>query len=348
MAKAHKLPSGAYRVQVYMGKDTDGKKQYRSITRASKQQAEFDALQLQLHHKEVSRDSGNLTLGEAMERYIKSKNSILSPSTIRGYASIRKNNLSALMGLKLNALTLPIVQQAFNAEAKAGHSPKTLRNIHGFFTAVLRVYRPDANLSATLPPPEKNEQRILEPEQIGALLKAVDGQEMEIPILLAVWLSMRSSEITGLTWDCVDFEKSAITVKQARVRNADNEWVMKGTKTTASTRTLNAPAYIMDRLAKAKASAAEEQVVTIPGNCLYQRLKTILRRNGLPSIRFHDLRHTAASVMLMLNVPDKYAQARGGWASNRTMRSVYQHTIDAKQKAVDATINQFYNALIEN
>ena len=348
MAKAHRLPSGAYRVQLYIGKAANGKRQYMSITRATKQQAEFDAMQLRLHYKEVARDSGNLTLSEAIERYIKSKDGILSPSTIRGYAAIRKNNLPTLMGLKLNALTLPIVQQAFNAEAKAGRSPKTLRNIHGLFSAVLRIYRPDASLAVTLPPPEKKEQHILEPQEIGALLKAVNGQEMEIPILLAVWLSMRSSEITGLTWDCVNFEQNTITVKQARVRNADNEWVMKGTKTTASTRTLNAPPYIMERLSKAKASAAGNQVVNIPGNCLYQRLQTILRHSSLPPIRFHDLRHTAASVMLMLNIPDRYAQDRGGWASNHIMRSVYQHTIAAKQKAVDATIDQFYHSLIED
>lgn len=87
-------------------------------------------------------------------------------------------------------------------------------------------------------------------------------------------------------------------------------------------------------------------MVNIRGNCLYQRLKTILRKNGLPDIRFHDLRHTAASVMLMLNIPDKYAQARGGWSTPSTMKAVYQHTIAAKRSAVDDVIDGYFYSLL--
>lgn len=79
---------------------------------------------------------------------------------------------------------------------------------------------------------------------------------------------------------------------------------------------------------------------------LYGRLKTILKRNGLPDIRFHDLRHTAASVMLTLNVPDKYAQARGGWATNHTMKTVYQHTMATKRNSVDQSIDAYYDSLL--
>lgn len=157
-------------------------------------------------------------------------------------------------------------------------------------SAVLGEYHPNLQLHTTLPQKEKKEQLILEPEQIAVLLRAVDGTEMEIPVLLAVWLCMRASEIMGLTWDCIDFEHGVITVKKALVRGKDNTWVEKTTKTTSSTRTIRAPDYIMDRLKAAKEQAATEHVVTIRGGGLYKRLKTILRRNDLPDIRFHDLR----------------------------------------------------------
>lgn len=145
----------------------------------------------------------------------------------------------------------------------------------------------------------------------------------------------------------MDFERSTITVKQARVRNRDNEWVSKTTKTTNSTRTISTPDYIMDLLKAAKGDAGpEDHVVMIQGNCLYQRLKVILKNNGLPDIRFHDLRHTNASVMALLNVPDLYAQKRGGWATDRTMKQVYQHTMESKRSAVDTAIdNYFYNLM---
>lgn len=356
MATAKKLPSGSWRVQVYAGKDAAGKPQYRSFTRPTKKEAEYEALQWQLHYKEVSRDSTAMTLAEAMDKYIKSKDGILSPSTIRGYDIIRRTHLQGLMEIRLNRLTPALIQEAINQEAKPytdrrgklhTPSPKLVRNVHGLLSAVLTEYCPGLRLNTTLPQKKATEQSVLEPEEISVLLKAVEGTEMEIPVLLAVWLCMRSSEITGLTWDCVDFQRGTVTVRQAKVRNSANEWVDKGTKTTGSTRTLNAPAYILDKLAAAKEIADTKYVVTIKGNGLYQRLKTILRKNGLPDIRFHDLRHTAASVMLLLNIPDKYAQQRGGWSGNNTMKSVYQHTMAAKRSAVDDVIDGYFYGLIQ-
>lgn len=311
----------------------------------------------QMHYKEISRDSTAMTLAEAMDKYIASKDGILSPSTIQGYDIIRREHLKGLMDVRLNRLTPALIQEAINQEAKPytdkrgrprTPSPKSVRNVHGLLSAVLTEYCPGLRLNTTLPQRKVTEQAVLESEEIAALLKAVEGTEMEIPVLLAVWLCMRSSEITGLTWDCVDFRRGTVTVRQARVRGKDNQWIEKGTKTTGSTRTVNAPApaYILDKLAAVRETAETEYVVNIRGNCLYQRLKTILRKNSLPDIRFHDLRHTAASVMLMLNIPDKYAQARGGWSTPSTMKAVYQHTIAAKRSAVDDVIDGYFYSLL--
>lgn len=356
MATAKRLPSGSWRVQLYVGKGPDGKRQYLSFTRPTKKEAEYDALQYQLHYKEVSRDATAMTLGEATDQFIRSRDGILSPSTIRGYENIRRNNLQGLMETKLNRLTNQGIQRAMNEEAKPytnkhGHrkvrSPKTLRNICGLLSAVLSEYHPDFRLDIALPQKERKEQRILEPEQIAVLLKAVEGNVMELPVLMAVWLCMRASEISGLTWECVDFERNTISIRKAVVRDKDNHWVEKGTKTSSSTRTISVPDYIMDKLAAAKGDSGEqERVVPLSSESMYKRLKTILKKNDLPDIRFHDLRHTAASVMLTLNIPDKYAQARGGWATNHTMKNVYQHMMAAKRSSVDEAIDQYYYNLI--
>jgi len=358
MATAKKLPSGSWRVQLYAGKTPDGKRQYLSFTKPTKKEAEYEALQYQLHYKEVCQDSSNMTLAEAMDKYIASKDGILSPATIRGYDIIRRNHLKGLMGVRLNRITPALVQEAINQESKPYRddrgkehvpTPKSVRNIHGLLSAVLREYCPGLRLNTTLPQKLRTEQRYLEPEEIGVLLNAIKGNEMEIPILLALWLSLRASEITGLTWECVDFERSTITVKQAKVRDKDNKWVSKATKTTNSTRTISAPDYIMDLLKEAKGNAGlEDYVVTIHSNVLYQRLKVILKNNGLPDIRFHDLRHTNASVMLLLNIPDLYAQKRGGWATDWTMKRVYQHTMESKRNSVDAAIDSYFYSLMNS
>lgn len=356
MATAKKLPSGSWRVQLYIGKDPKGKRQYISFTRPTKKEAEFEALQYQLHYKEISRDATAMTLQEAMEKYIKSKDGILSPSTIRGYDIILRNHFKGLMPVRLNRITPAMVQEAINAESKPytdakgrEHvpSPKLIRNVHGLLSAVLREYYPSLRLNTTLPQKRATEQAYLESEQIAVLMSAIAGTEMEIPILLSLWMSLRASEVTGLTWDCVDFERSTITIRQARVRGKDNEWVEKTTKTASSTRTISAPDYIMELLKSARGNAAaEDHVVNIKNNSLYGRLKRILRKNGLPPIRFHDLRHTNASVMALLNVPDIYAQKRGGWATPGVMKKVYQHAMETKRNSVDESIDNYFYELL--
>lgn len=359
MATAKKLPSGSWRVQLYVGKGPDGKRQYLSFTRPTKKEAEYEALQYQLHYKEICQDSTNMTLAEAMDKYIASKDGILSPSTIRSYDIIRRKHLQGLMETRLNRITPAMVQEAINLECKPYiddkgkeriPTPKSVYNIHGLLSAVLREYHPGLRLNTTLPQKQRTEQHYLEPEEISVLLNAIKGNEMEIPILLALWLSLRSSEITGLTWSCVDFERSTVTVKQARVRDKGNQWVVKNSaKTTSSTRTISAPDYIMDLLKDAKGDAgADDHVVTIKGNGLYQRLKVILKRHNLPDIRFHDLRHTCCSVMAALNVPEKYAMARGGWSSSAVMRQVYTHAMQSKQRTVDAAIDSYFYSLMSS
>lgn len=118
MATAKKLPSGSWRVQVYAGKNADGKPQYRSFTRPTKKEAEYEALQWQLHYKEVSRDTTAMTLAEAMDKYIASKDGILSPSTLRSYDAICRTALQDLMPVKLNRLTPQMIQESINQASK--------------------------------------------------------------------------------------------------------------------------------------------------------------------------------------------------------------------------------------
>ena len=63
---------------------------------------------------------------------------------------------------------------------------------------------------------------------------------------------------------------------------------------------------------------------------------------------FHDLRHLSASVMLMLNIPDKYTMERGGWSTNSTLKSVYQHTFSDERKKVDKKIDEYLNSILDD
>lgn len=349
MATARQLPSGSWRVQLYIGKDpTTGKRQYLSFTAPTKKEAELEALQYQLHYKEISKDASAMTLREAVDKYIQSKSNILSPSTIRGYDIMARRRLQGLMPIRLNRLNNSLIQQAINTEAKTA-SPKYIRNLHGLLSAVLREYYPSFQLNTTLPTKRPAEQRFLEPEQIAALLRAVRGNEIEIPVLMGLWLGMRSSEITGLAWSDIDFQRGTIYIHRAKVRGKDGRWTVKNTtKNASSTRTLHIPAYLLDLLRFSKGGAApEDPVVSMPSTSFLDRLHTILKRADLPPIRFHDLRHCNATIMGALNIPEKYIMARGGWSSSAIVQRVYTHTMRSTQRAVDKTIDDFFQGLME-
>lgn len=347
MATAKQLPSGSWRCQVYAGKDPFGKRQYLSFTAHTQKEAELQALQWQLRYKEISRDSTAMTLREAMERYIESKSNVLSPSTLRGYTTMSRQRLQRLMPVKLNRLTNPLIQQVLNAEAKTAY-PKYIRNLHGLLSAVLKEYYPSFHLNVTLPQKEIHPQQFLEPEQISVLLQAIRGTDMEIPVLLGLWLGMRSSEITGLTWEDVDFQHKTLFIHRAKVRDTSGQWVVKNTtKNLSSSRTLHIPDHLLDLLRFAKGdSSPADPVVPLEGHRLYQKLQTILKQNALPPIRFHDLRHTFASSCAALGVPPAYTQRLGGWSAPNTMNQVYTHIMTSQQKAIHDNIDHFFLSLM--
>ena len=77
------------------------------------------------------------------------------------------------------------------------------------------------------------------------------------------------------------------------------------------------------------------------------RWVSLLEQHDLPHMIFHDLRHLNASVMAMLRIPDKYAQERGGWSSDRVMKNVYTHTFSEEREKVDETIDNYFDSLLD-
>lgn len=92
----------------------------------------------------------------------------------------------------------------------------------------------------------------------------------------------------------------------------------------------------------------EDRLVPMSGQAIYKRWTRLLDQHGLPHMTFHDLRHVSASVMALLRVPDKYAQERGGWKTDKTMKRVYQQTFSPERDAVDLLINDYFETIIQD
>lgn len=338
MAKAKKLPSGKWRVLLYVGKDDAGKRQYKSFTAETKKQAEADAALYSINKKK--QEAAKMTIGEAIDRYIDSKENVLSPSTIRGYRGIRKNCLQGIMDVPLDDVTNMIVQSAINRDA-LHLSPKSLRNAHGLLSAALAVYLPDFTLRTTLP---AKDHKIVELPSPKEVINAIRGTDVELPCMLALWLSLRMSEVRGIKYS--DIKNGVLTIRSTKINIDGQDVVRQKTKTYNSTRKIRVPDRIMKLIENQKQDSDSEFVVTLSGQAIYKRLSRLLERNGIQHMRFHDLRHMNASVMLQLGVPDKYAMERGGWSTDSTLKQVYQHTFDDKRIEIDSQIDDYFNKLL--
>lgn len=326
-----RLPSGVYRCQVMV----NGKRV--SIVDENPAVAQAKAIALKNGLMEKKNAGPTMTVGEAIDRYIESKDAVLSPSTIRGYKQLRGNALQELMVEKLSELTQEDVQRAVNRMAK-DKSPKSVRNAHGLLSSALAMFAPDIHLRTTMPQKERKEISIPTMEEIQKIAEEAKGTSFELPFLLATWMGLRTSEIRGLTWDCI--EGNMIHVKQALVNSGDHGDILKLTKTYSGDRRIRIPDEIKRLLDELPHDT--KYIVNCNRNSLYGYLTRICKNLGLPHYRFHDLRHVQASVMLALGVPDKYAMERMGHASTNMLKTVYQHTMKSKSEEVADTVDNFF------
>ena len=86
----------------------------------------------------------------------------------------------------------------------------------------------------------------------------------------------------------------------------------------------------------------QEYLIPFSASVLSKRWTRLLKRNGLPHMTFHELRHVNASVMATLHIPDKYAMERGGWKSDKVMKQTYTHTFDEVREKSDEIIDDFF------
>lgn len=334
-----------------LGKGSDGKYHYKRFTghsNTSEQKALEDAKRQAerwkaLHETPVY-DTG-LKLSKAYEGYISMKEHILSPSTIRGYEQLKRNNLQMLMPMRVSDITQQDVQRAINEEAKT-HSPKSLRNMHGLLVAVLKMYRPDLVLHTTLPSRMPAELHVPDNKEIEKLLSYLKDAKPELfkAVLLAAFGSLRRSEIAALTAD--DIDGDVVHVCKAMVPDKSHHYTVKEkTKSEAGTRDITLPAAVAAYLVPADESG---RIVAMTPHKITKNFSLALDRADIQHFRFHDLRHYQASILHAMGIPDKYIMERGGWKTDSTLKNIYQHTMSDKRKKVENQICDYFSDTFKN
>lgn len=341
--KPQELPNGRWRCQVMV----DGRR--RSVVEDDPTAAHAKAIALREglvadQAQRAAERGGGLTLAKAIDRHIAARENVLSPSTINGYREIQRNRFPALMLMQVKDIDHFAIQTAVNLDAaKVGQ--KTIKNALALVSAVMSDYDREISLKKIkLPQKQKKPPRYYEEAELIELFDLIRGSFIELPILLATWLGLRRSEIFGLCWDAVDFDTGKIEIKRTYVKDKDHGYVLRDEmKTAESRRTLNCPGYILAQLAAYRPPELRSgRIFTMHPNTPYQTLKDMCERSGMSFVGVHGLRHTNASVMVSLGVMDKYIMAEGGWATDRTMKSVYQHVFESGRKGAADKRDSFF------
>ena len=280
-----------------------------------------------------------MTFETAALEYMEIKGNVLSPSTIKAYMSCLRNVSESFKALRVSQIGQEDVQKEIN-KYSVGRSPKTVRNQHGFISAVLDMYRPDLTLKTTLPQKIKHNDYIPTSEDVKSVLNALKGSKYEVAILLAAY-GLRRSEIVAL--EVSDVCDGIVTVNKAKVQDVNGEWQIKTNKTYDSTRIVPIPEYLSNLI--------ERQGYIYKGHpeLILRKLHEVQDELGIPRFKLHTLRHFFATELSQAGFSEEDICALGGWSDSAyVMKRVYRHSrIDRDKMIQHKACQTLANSIIE-
>jgi len=337
--KARQLPSGTWFCQLRL----DGRSV--SVSGRTEDEVVAHAMAIKAGIIKLQKAPEKRTLAQAYATYLSGcEKRGLSASTLAGYRRLSTNTFQALMPRQLGSLTSSMIQREINAMAQSGKSPKYISNAVGLLRPVLAEFCPSLELNISVPAKRKPDLRMPSDEEIGKILAAAAGTEIELPILMGLWLGMRMSEIRGARHR--DLRGNQLHICRAIVDDVNGKPVEKNPKTYAGDRWEQVPEYMLSLIPPS--DDPDQHLVELSGQAIYKRFSRLLKKAGVEHCRFHDLRRANSAVMIRLGIDSKYAQARNGWSSDHMYKQVYGYIMDDKLSDEAARIDAYFSGKLRN
>lgn len=357
---------GRWQAVLDLGRDATGKRQrhyFYGETRREVQEALKQALREQ--EQGVLVGSSKQTLEHYLSHWLESAvRPSVKASTYAAYQEkVRLHVLPTLGGVKLSALSAQHLQGLYRALLEKGLAPASVRVVHAVLHRALKqavkwglLGRNVAEL-VDLPREERYEARFLNPEQARVLLGVAQGHRFGGLMVLALTTAMRRGELLGLAWEDVDLEAGIVRVTHTQQR-IEGKVALTETKTRGSRRFIPLTDIGLTVLRRQRAQQAEARLRTgkgwqdsgrvftnLSGGPLQEvevgkALRVLLAEAGLPRIRFHDLRHSCASLLLALGVHPKVVAEILGHSSISMTLDQYSHVGPSLARTAMADLNR--------
>lgn len=220
----------------------------------------------------------------------------------------------------------------------------------------LQMLRYNPCKAVTPPPKNKNKMKVLSQAEVSKLIEGCKDTPLYLPILLAITCGMRRGEILGLKWDNVDLQAKQIHIED-NLTQADGKPFMTDPKTTTGKRSVSVPDITISALKETKKMQAQQKLMLgsqykdngfvccwdngepFRPDYITHAFKKILAKLKLPNVRFHDLRHTHATLLLAQGVHPKVVQERLGHSSITITLDTYSHLVPNLQQEAAQKIN---------
>jgi integrase len=316
----------------------DGKRRYVSAKSKSECERKLRAAMVDAD-KGLVFDAGKITVGQYLNNWLSGIKGTVRQRTWERYEQfVRVHLVPAFGGIKLSALTRAHLKTLY--ASKIDLSPTTIRHLHAAIHKALdeavadNLIPRNVATNIKLPKMRKKEIHPLNPDQAKAFLEAARGDRYEALYVLAIHYGLRRGELLGLKWS--DLQGSTLqvrrTMSETRIGRIEEETKNgKGRRIELSEKALDALRNHRRQQVRVKDSEyifpSTTGTPTNSSNLMYRSFKPTLKRAGLPQIRFHDLRHTCATIRFMKGQHPKRVQELLGHASIAMTMYTYSHVI---------------------
>lgn len=343
-----------------VGKDpATGARRQRTVSiKGNKKEAERQAARILSQHDEYSPLKPNrISVGQFLDKWLIEYAIInLSPRTVSGYESIIRYHLKPELGkIRLTKLTAEMVRAYYAMKIKT-NSAQTIKHHHTLLHKALETAidwdMVDRNIANKVKPPKVSRRDMLfwNYEEVSKFLKTAEGTAYYSLFYTALYTGMRRSEMLALRWRDIDFKINQVFVSRS-VHYVGKRFVFSTTKTATSNRSITIPPSLLKVLNEHKEEQFNQMATAgiIPdGNSLvFSRIDgspmlpssvshawvRLVKKAGVLPIRFHDARHTHASLLLMRGIHPKIVQERLGHSSIQITMDTYSHVIPNLQEA---------------
>lgn len=374
--------SGKYYVLLNLYEN--GKRQVKWIStgldvKGNKRRAEEMLLRLQQEYEKASQQQQVQNADEPfidyMYKWLRSIKPTVAVSTYNSYktmVSSRIDKYFRALGVSLCEVTPQHIQDLYLQILDEGYTPNTAIHYHAVIHRALKaaVKRDliSSNPAERVDKPRKNNFKAsyYTKEEVQTLFDVVKGDNLEIPIILAAYYGLRRSEVLGLKWSAIDFEKRTVSINHKVIElEVDGKYIPVGDdtlKTKSSFRTLPLLDSVEKKLLEHKERVdlrkklfkqsylaehadyicVDEMGTLLRPNYVTSHFKYLLEKYSLRSIRFHDLRHTCASLLLANDISMKQIQLWLGHSTFSTTADIYAHLDYSAQLETAQAMEEMY------